>query len=146
MSSFLYEVVFLIGFRQAILGYWRGWWCLLGPLFSSLFPNLICPSNPHSILPPERWVIKADGNEVTHLHRERCLGRETCSPLTQRKQERRMVVLCRATAGSVPVILDITAPVRPRGSSEVERWPCFIWEEKAAHHFYTPEFKFSILE
>lgn len=44
------------------------------------------------------------------------------------------------TAGSVPVILDITAPVRPRGSSEVERWPCFILgREKAAHHFYTPE-------
>ena len=73
-----HEVVFLIGFRQAIK-YWRAGGASFYPLFSSFFPNLICPSNPHSILPPERWVIKADGNEVTISTGRDAQRRETCS-------------------------------------------------------------------
>lgn len=46
------------------------------------------PSNPHSILPPERWVIKADGNEVTISTERDAQGRETCrSPDTKETGE-----------------------------------------------------------
>lgn len=66
LSSFPFmKLFFLLDSGKQIIRYWRAGGASFYPLFSSLFPNLICPSNPHSILPPERWVIKADGNEVT---------------------------------------------------------------------------------
>lgn len=142
-----YEVVFLVSSGKQIVVL-EGWWCLFHPLFSSLFPNLICPSNPHSILPPERWVIKADGNESPSPQGE--MLREGDLQFHWHRGNRRggWWSCVRANSWVCSCDLGYHSPCEPKGELiwSGKGGLVSFWEEKKLPIVFYILIKFSILE